>query len=154
VAHLDGWIAGLFAPEHFDERCRTLAGAAGPSDTDPARARAAERKLADCDKRLGQYRKALDSRADPAVVAGWMSEVQSERLRAEQELVVAQPRANLDEEQVRSLVRSLGDVASVLADADPALKSQLYEELGISVTYDHATRTATACAKVSVGGGT
>jgi site-specific DNA recombinase len=119
-----------------------------------ARVQAAERKLADCDKRLSQYRKALDSGADPAVVAGWMSEVQTERLRAEQELAAAQPRAKLTDEQVRSLVRSLGDIAAVLADADPKLKSQLYEELGISVTYDHANRTATACAKVSVGGGT
>jgi hypothetical protein len=45
-------------------------------------------------------------------------------------------------------------MAAVLGDADPKLKSQLYEEMGISVTYDHLTRTASACAKVSVGGGT
>jgi len=32
-----------------------------------------------------------------------------------------------------SWVRQLRDVAEVLADVDPKLKSQLYEELGISV---------------------
>lgn len=83
-----------------------------------------------------------------------MSEVQAERLKAESALEAARPRAKLDEAQVRALVASLGDVARVLADADPALKSKLYEELGVSVTYDHVTRTASACAKVSVGGGT
>ena len=152
VPKLDEWIAQLFAPDNIEETCETLAAAAGPSDTDGARVQAAERKLADCDKRLNQYRKALDSGADAAVVAGWMAEVQAERLRVEHELTEAQPRAMLTPEQVRALVQSLGDIASALADADPKLKSRLYEELGVSVTYDHATRTVTAGAKVSVGG--
>jgi hypothetical protein len=34
---------------------------------------------------------------------------------------------------VCDFVERLGDVASVLADADPKLKAQLYEEFGISV---------------------
>ncbi len=154
VPKLDDWIANLFAPENLDNTCQTLAEAGGASAADKTRIEAADRKLADCDMRLGQYRKALDSGADPAVVAGWMSEVQAERLRAEHELVAAQPRAKSTDEQVRSFVRNLGDIAAVLADADLKLKSRLYEELGISVTYDATTRTATACAKVCVGGGT
>ena len=154
VPRLDEWIATLFAPENLDETCRALAAAAGPARTDGARVKAAERKLADCDKRLSQYRKALDSGTDAAVVAVWISEVQAERLQAEQEIAFAQPRPKMNDEQVRTFVRSLGDTAAVLADADPKLKSQLYADLGISVTYDHMTRTATACAKVSVGGGT
>jgi hypothetical protein len=40
-----------------------------------------------------------------------------------------------------------------LADADSKLKSKLYEELGMRITYDHATRIVIAGAKVSVGGG-
>ena len=35
------------------------------------------------------------------------------------------------------LVQSLGNIAAVMADAEPKLKTQLYEELGLSVTYDH-----------------
>jgi DNA invertase Pin-like site-specific DNA recombinase len=149
VPRLDEWIGDLFAPENFDETCQALALAAGPSSTDGARVKAAERKLADCDKRLGQYRKALDAGADAVEIARWISEVQAERLRAEQELTAAQPRPKVTDEQVRTLVRNLGDTAAVLADADPKLKSEVYAELGISVTYDHTTRTATACAKVS-----
>jgi hypothetical protein len=76
----------------------------------------------------------------------------TERLRFEQELATAQPRAKLIDEQVRTLVRSLGDNAEALADSDPKLKSQLYEELDISVTHDHTTRTVTTSVKVSVGG--
>ena len=48
----------------------------------------------------------------------------------------------------------LGNIAAVLEEADPKLKSQLYEELGIGVTYDPKTRTATAWAKFCVGGPT
>ena len=50
------------------------------------------------------------------VVAGWMSEVQGERLRAEQEIVAAQPAGRLTAEAVRSLVDSIGGVAGALAD--------------------------------------
>jgi hypothetical protein len=63
------------------------------------------------------------------------------------------PRAKLSDEQARGLVQSLGDIASATAHADPKLKSQIYEKLGIGVTYDHTTRTVTAGAKVCVSEG-
>jgi hypothetical protein len=154
VPKLDEWIASLFAPKNVEQTCRTISAAAAPSDTDPAKGMAAERKLTDCDKRLNQYRKALGSGADPAVVAGWMTEVQAERLKAEQDLAASRPSVKFTPEQVRSLVESLGDLAAVLEDADPRFKSQLCDELGISVRYDPTTRTVSAWATVSVGGGT
>ena len=40
-------------------------------------------KLARCDRRLGQYRHALDEGADPAVVTKWIDDVQTERASAE-----------------------------------------------------------------------
>jgi site-specific DNA recombinase len=154
VPRLDEWIAGLFAPENLDETCRALVVAGGTCEVDHARLEAAQRKLADCDKRLVGYRKALDDGADPVIVSGWINETQGERLRAENELAAAQPAGAVSEREIRTLVDSLGDVAAVLADADPKLKAQLYEDLGIDVRYDPAERTATACATVRVGGGT
>lgn len=53
---------------------------------------------------------------------------------------------------MRTIVDGLGDIARALGDADSKVKSQLYEELGITISYDHTTRTVTAGAKVSVGG--
>ena len=53
---------------------------------------------------------------------------------------------------VRAIVEGLGDVRSVLADADPKLKAQLYNELGISVRYTPIARMATANTTVRVGG--
>ncbi len=133
VPKLDEWIATLFAPENLDETCQALAEAGGAADADHARIEAVRRKLADCDRRLGGYQKTLDAGADPVIVAGWISQVQGERLRAERDLAAAQPSARLSAAHVRELVDGLKDIASVLADADPKLKARLYDELGITV---------------------
>jgi hypothetical protein len=97
----------------------------------------------------------------PVVVAGWMSEVQGERLKAEREIGVEQPAGQLTRKQIRALVASLKDIAAVLATADPKLKAEVYEELGITVKYDPTrrlvsveSRPPSACTTVSVGGGT
>jgi hypothetical protein len=57
-------------------------------------------------------------------------------------------------------VASLKDIAVVLATADPKLKAEIYEELGITVKYDPTrrlvsveSRPPSACTTVSVGGG-
>ena len=161
VPKLDQWIATLFDPPNLDATCDALAMAGGANDVDHARIEAATRKVADCDQRLAKYRQTLDAGADPVVVAGWMSEVQGERLKAEREIGVAQPGRQLTKKQIRALVASLKDIAAVLATADPKLKAEVYEELGITVKYDPTrrlvsveSRPPSACTTVSVGGGT
>ena len=67
--------------------------------------------------------------------------------RAERELGEAVPQEQLTPEQARRLVLSLRDIAQVLAAADPSLKAQLYEELGVEVTYDPTRRV------VAIGAG-
>ena len=160
VPRLDEWIGKLFDPANLDETCEALAMAGGATEADHARIEAANRKIADCDERLGKYRKALDAGADPVVVAGWMTEVQGERLKAEREIGLAQPAGQLTKKQIQALVSSLKDIASVLATADPKLKAEAYAELGISVTFDPVTRIVSAesrpegaCRAESVGGG-
>lgn len=133
-----------------------MAGSA--DDAAEARREAARRKLADCDQRLAKYRQALDAGADAAVVAGWMAEVQGERLRAERELQATLPGESLSKEQIRRLVLQLRDIASVLATADPRDKAEIYKELGVQVAYDPGQRlvsvTAGPCTTARVGGGT
>ncbi len=149
----------LFAQENLESTCQALAVASGPSVASMAPMAAAERNLADCDHRLDQYRKALDSGADPAVVADWIADVQMKRTQAEQELTKAQSSGRLTEKQIRSIVDGLKSIATVLADADPKVKAQLYDELGVTVTYDPVKEVVSveslpaAWATVSVGGG-
>jgi site-specific DNA recombinase len=76
VPRLDEWLARLFNPDNIDATVAAIVDARGPDDASEARAEAARQKLADCDDRLDKYRTALDTGADPAAVAGWMSEVQ------------------------------------------------------------------------------
>ena len=157
VPHLDAWIANLFDEPNLDATCEALAVASVADDGSEARAQAARLKIADCDKRLSNCRRLLDADGDPAVVAAWIAEVQGERQRAERELGGAVPQEQLTVEQVRRLVLSLRDIAKALAKADPNLKAQLYEELGVEVTYDPTRRViaigAGPCATERVGGG-
>jgi site-specific DNA recombinase len=161
VPELDAWLAQLFDPANLDSTCEALAMASTLDDATQAGAEAARRRIADCDKRLRQYRAALDSGADAAVVAGWMAEVQGERLRAEQDLAQVQPSDQLTKEQIRALVLGLRDIVEVLATADPKLKAEVYAELGVSVAYDHERRVVSVaagppgpCATERVGEGT
>ena len=160
VPRLDAWIAGLFDADNLDATCEALAMAAWSSDDDgEAGSKAARRKLADCDQRLAKYRQALDAGADAAVVAGWMAEVQGERLVAETELGRGRSReAKLTKERRRATRQELGDIAAVLADGRPEVtRREVYEELGVSVRLrpDRRRRTAgVRVQQVSVGGGT
>lgn len=146
VPKLDRWLAQLFDPAHLDSTCEALAVASTFDDASEARAEAARRRIADCDHRLKQYRAALDSGADAAVVARWMAEVQGERLRAERDLADVRPSDQLTKDQIRALVLSLKDIVAVLATADPKLKAEVYAELGVSVTYDHERRLVSVAA--------
>jgi hypothetical protein len=130
VPRLDAWLTQLFDPTNLDTTCDTLAMAGGIDEVAEARMEAARPKVVDCDSRLAKYRAALDAGADAAIVAGWMAEVQGERLRAEVDLGEALPGEQMTKDQVRALVLALHDIASVLATADPKLKAEVYAELG------------------------
>ena len=133
---LDEWLAGLFTPTNLDETVAAMNAAGDVDAASEARAKAARRKLADCDDRLAKYRAALEGGADPVVVAGWMAEVQGERLQAEADLAVSAGSKPRTDAELRELILGLGDMAQVLAEADPADKVIIYTELGVTITYD------------------
>jgi site-specific DNA recombinase len=156
---LDRWLARLFSTDNLDETCAALAAAGDPDEGAAARFKSAERMIADCDRRLGQYRSALDAGADTAVVAGWIAEVQTERLTAERDLRRLTTGKPLDEKEIRIFVESLHDVASLLRTADPKLKADVYAEMGVSIRYEPERRIVLAqaqptCTNRGVGGGT
>ena len=163
MPELDRWLAQLFDPEHLDEAVAAMIDAAGPDEATEARLEAARRKLADCDERLGKYRAALDGGADPVVVAGWISEVQGERLVAEAELATASAEQP-SEVEVRRMVEGLGDMTRVLRVANGVDKAAVYAGLRLTITYQPEQRllvaearpplVENACATECVGGGT
>ena len=94
---LDEWLLGVFDPKNLDVAVAALAAAQEPDDAAAACAKAARTKLADCDSRLKKYRTALEHGTPPEIVAGWITEVEGERLRAERELDVQAEDAPLTE---------------------------------------------------------
>lgn len=156
---LDDWIAGVFEPNRLEETCRALAEAQEQPVIDDGRAAVTRQVLVDCDARLARYREALEAGTEPAVVAPWISEVQTERTAAEEELRRRRPTAALTEDDIRAVVESIADLVSVLEAAEPAKKAALYESLGLALTFEPSKRRVLVEADLSgvrpvrVGGG-
>lgn len=160
TAALDAWLLRHFDPENLDATIEAMAAAQAPDDAGAARAEAARRKIADCDDRLRKYRGALEAGATALVVAGWMTEVDAERLAAEQELGETVAREPLTEGEIRALIGGVRDGLVRLVGAGPEAKAAMYEHMGLRLTY-HSERNAVeiesrpvACTRVRVGGGT
>jgi hypothetical protein len=158
---LDEWLLSVFDPKNLAVAVAALSAAQSPDDTATARAEAARRAVKDCDGRLAKYRSALEAGADPVVVAGWMSEVQADRLAAERELAstgtIAQP---LSEAEIRALVASQRQILKSLSRATPEQRATIYgQTMGLQVTYNPRDASIEiearpACTQVCVGGGT
>ena len=115
-------------------------------------------QIHDFDRRLGQYQAVLDEGADAKVVARWMAQVHRERANLQAQLGHTIPGGKLTSSQVRALVDALRDIVTVLAEADPEDKAELYGELGVNLTYHPEGRVSVEMhprgVNVRVGGGT
>ncbi|MFE9647501.1 hypothetical protein ACFYO0_25985 [Streptomyces sp. NPDC006365] len=56
----------------------------------------------------------------------------------------------LTAEQIQAIAESLGDIARRIQAVDADKKGSLYEALGITISYEHATRTATVRSRPSL----
>ena len=103
-----------------------------------------QHSLADARRKLAQYRTALDGGADPATVTAWIAEAaQQERAaRVELEFLAAQTPAPLSADDARAVVDQLGGMPGLLQHADQDDRVALYAALGVSATYDPATKSA------------
>jgi site-specific DNA recombinase len=161
VPVVDEWLLGLAAPEHVDKTAEALVQASKADTASIARLEAAQRQLADIDDRLARYRAALDAGADPAMVAGWMAEVQGERLRAKLSLDELPPLHPVTTEEAHLMLGDLRQLAEKLDNADAVQKAAFYTQLNLRMTYypdDRVVRVSAnpphACATARVGGGT
>jgi site-specific DNA recombinase len=160
LPRIDAWLGRLSDADHLEATCQALAAGSDQQATRSAEQTAARQLLADCDRRLARYRAALEADVDPAVVGQWIAEVTATRQAAEAKLhqLDAAPEP-LSPEAIRAALEQVGGLAGVLDSADPILRAQLYEELGIEGTYDPRARVVAIRADirrpmVRVGGGT
>ncbi len=91
---------------------------------------------------------ATGARPAPADPALWIAEVQADRAIAVAALGRTEPsgspRRRLTRQQIKDLVDGLGGLLTVLGEADPADKAEVYRQLGLRLTYDHETETVVA----------
>jgi site-specific DNA recombinase len=143
VDRLDDWLGHLFSPVQRQETIDALHDA-GEDPTTAARRRAIQDQLRSCDDRLTKYRAALEAGTDPTVVAGWVAEVTAQRTRWEIEMNRAHGRPRLTKEQVGSLVDQMAGIADLLQKAHPADRAEIYNQLGLRLTYRNKERLVIA----------
>lgn len=139
---LDTWLASKFDPHHLPVTIDELAAAILPPATD-AGAAEIDAQIDGCDRKLAQYRAALDAGADPATVARWITETETERAKYQAIKRAAAPQlapARMSRDQIASVVAALSDALTVLSSADPADKAQIYAGLGLRLTYQPSER--------------
>ncbi|MEU6221338.1 recombinase family protein [Streptomyces sp. NPDC047022] len=147
---LDQWIARAFTPDRLTATLEALthaSAAASTAETHTPEQTQARQAIKDCERRLTRYQAALDAGADPAVVTQWINDAQRDKEMAHRKLD-ALPTATRKEEsplgaqQIREMTESLGDIAQRIHAAAVDEKGPLYEALGITISYENATRTA------------
>jgi site-specific DNA recombinase len=140
VGPLDAALAAAFAPHRITDTLTTLTESQDPSDTDQDAIRS-RAHLAECNTKLARHRAALEQGADPKIVTGWIAEVEAERRHALAVLNQPKPRPaqRMTHDQINDLVSQLGAIVGVLREADPTDRADVYQQLGLRLTY-HPTQ--------------
>jgi hypothetical protein len=125
---------GTAAPDRLD-LCSGQPDEPDPTAARNGRAAEARREIAACDAKIRQHRAALEAGADPALVTGWMAEVQAQRAAAESRLHQNPQRQRMSPDGIAEVVTALGDLVAVLTSADPTQKAETYGHLGLRLTY-------------------
>jgi hypothetical protein len=143
---LDGWLARVLRPPRLTDTIEAMAASQGGPTGQELAAEQARRTVADCAAKLARHRAALEAGADPAIVTSWIAQTQAERVAAERQLreATADRDGRMSREEIAALVAALGDILTVLAEADPADKAEVYRQLGLRLTYQPTTNTVRA----------
>ncbi|MFI6326496.1 recombinase family protein [Nonomuraea sp. NPDC050556] len=150
IEPLDEWLATAFDPAHFADTVREMADAQLANDHRLAAVQAARDSVTECERKLAGYRAALDAGTDPVVVAGWITETEAKRKVEQMRLDQATSKIpkRLTEEEIAAMATRLGDLRRLLRSADPQDKADVYEQLGLRMTYDPGRKTVIARAQL------
>ncbi len=143
IGHVDKWPVREFAPHRLNQTIRDLADAQTSPTPEPD-FEDAKLKIAECDRKLVQYRAALDSGASPVTVAGWIAETEAELARYELSMRHVPAKGRMSEAEITDIVARLADIARVLHDADPDDKAEIFRQLGLRMTYHPGKRIVRA----------
>jgi site-specific DNA recombinase len=148
VELVDPWIRRAFSPTNLRTTLRAMADAQH-DDADQHRVIAAQEKITTCRTTLDRYRAALDAGTDPVLVQQWITQVQAEKAVAEADLRRINGRHIMTAEEIKTLVEAMAGIATILREADPTDKAEVYRQLGIKLTYKPGLRLIQAEASPS-----
>ncbi|MBK1788309.1 recombinase zinc beta ribbon domain-containing protein [Prauserella cavernicola] len=131
---LDNWLVTLFAPHRLRDTLTALAESQPDPATDPDRL-AAEHTIRECDAKLTHYRTALEAGTDPTLVTQWITEIQARRAHAVATTKTTHPPQRLAANDVDTLIQQLRDLRTVIDQANPDDKADVYRKLGLALTY-------------------
>ena len=150
LPELDAWLSKSLDPARLPATIEALA--ASQDDAIPRELAALEDEIKDCTQKLTQYRKALDSGADPAVVGQWITETQARKLAADARLRAAtgtRPTpTRMTKEQIAATVTTVRDLVRTLRTAATEDKAEIYAGLNLQLTYQPQERIVSTRAEV------
>ena len=101
--------------------------------------------IADADKKINRYRATLDAGGDPALIASWISETTAIRKTAQARLGLTEaPPQRMTQDQLDAIAEAFADLISLLRDAHPSDKAELYSRIGLRLTYQPRPETVIA----------
>jgi site-specific DNA recombinase len=143
LPELDTWLSKSLDPTHLPATLEDLA--ASQQQAIPHELVSLREEIGTCDQKLAQYRAALDSGADPAVVGQWITETQARKLAADARLraaVGARPGPEkMTKEQIAATVNAIRDLMQALRYASTEDKAEIYAGLNLQLTYNPGERT-------------
>ena len=111
-------------------------------------------------KRRGREEQHALEHADGEIgtITQWITEVERERKALQGHLGRTVPGGKLTKPQIRVLVEALRDIVTLLSEADEEDRNELYQQLGVSLTYHPDGQVLVEAlprgVMVHVGGGT
>lgn len=150
VPLINDWIASLFLPENLDETVEMILAAQGEEPEPDLQRQYQERQLAEAERKMTNFVAAIGQGVDVSSLHVAMSETQGtiDSLKAALADAPEQEAAELDEQSIRNLVTGSSDaVTAILEEADNELLRELYQELGLQLSFDSRTRLVRAIAQ-------
>jgi len=151
LPELDAWLSTSLDPARLPATIEALT--ASQDDAIPRELVSLREEIGTCDQKLTQYRAALDSGADPAVVGQWITETQARKLAADARLRAATGSTHpgptrMTKDQIAATIDAINDLMRALRDAATEDKAEIYAGLNVQLTYHPGERIVSARAEV------
>ncbi|MEU9891472.1 hypothetical protein [Sphaerisporangium sp. NPDC051011] len=134
LQRVDRWLCKAFAPHRVAQTIDDMYADQVGTGHD-AKAEIARAKIAQAETKMARYRAALEAGGDPEEIGKWIAEAKVERVRAEAELRTTTRSTRMSREEITTLVAEIGDMARAIAEGPTDRKSEVYQRLGLRLTY-------------------